>query len=239
MSRRAGHEALRLAGAGPVGSEFQVNHYTTSYPLAPSVAVDADRDFVVVWSSYGSAGSDSSFASFQGQRYAGCSASDLDADGVGDLCDPCPSDPTDSCDPDRSGCGILGAAGGTLVTPDGSVTVEVPVGALGTDTNLCITDSGNGTGFELTTDLGTGRAFFAVTLAPEGQTFSSPITITFSWPDAPPPGDGTIDGTTIRKGGQTQSPKCCRSVPYRTFRRYFGMKITWYLHSHSLCCSFL
>ena len=33
----------------PVGSEFQVNTFTTNYQLRPSVSVDADGDFVVVW----------------------------------------------------------------------------------------------------------------------------------------------------------------------------------------------
>jgi hypothetical protein len=54
----------------PVGSEFQVNTYTTSFQRYPSVAADADGDFVVVWQSYGSSGGDTSQSSIQGQRYA-------------------------------------------------------------------------------------------------------------------------------------------------------------------------
>ena len=76
------------ASGNVVGTEFQVNSYTTSYQLRPSVAVDADGDFVVVWHSLRSADTDTDGYSIQGQRYDGCSASDLDADGVGDLCDP-------------------------------------------------------------------------------------------------------------------------------------------------------
>ncbi len=53
----------------PVGGEFQVNTYTTNSQSLPAVAVDADGDFVVVWSSYGSGGSDASSSSVQGQRY--------------------------------------------------------------------------------------------------------------------------------------------------------------------------
>ncbi len=34
---------------GPLGSEFRVNTYTTSHQLYPSVAADADGNFVVVW----------------------------------------------------------------------------------------------------------------------------------------------------------------------------------------------
>jgi len=56
-------------GATPLGSQFQVNTYTTSQQRYPSVAVDADGDFVVVWESEGSAGTDTDQLSIQGQRY--------------------------------------------------------------------------------------------------------------------------------------------------------------------------
>ncbi len=55
--------------ATPAGSEFQVNSYTTRGQRFPSVAMDADGDFVVVWQSDGSGGTDTSFYSIQGQRY--------------------------------------------------------------------------------------------------------------------------------------------------------------------------
>jgi hypothetical protein len=57
------------SAGGAVGSEFQVNTYTTGDQQLPSVAVDADGDFVVVWSSFGSSGSDTSMDGVQGQRY--------------------------------------------------------------------------------------------------------------------------------------------------------------------------
>ena len=52
------------------GAEFQVNSYTTGRQIYPSVAADADGDFVVAWFSYGSSGTDTSASSIQGQRYA-------------------------------------------------------------------------------------------------------------------------------------------------------------------------
>jgi hypothetical protein len=52
-----------------VGGEFQVNTYTTGSQWASSVAVDADGDFVVVWDSDGSSGSDSSGYGILGQRF--------------------------------------------------------------------------------------------------------------------------------------------------------------------------
>ena len=50
-------------------AEFQVNTYTTSYQYDPAVAMDADGDFVVVWESVGSSGTDSDSYSIQAQRY--------------------------------------------------------------------------------------------------------------------------------------------------------------------------
>ncbi len=63
-------QGRRYASDGTaVGDDFQVNTYTTDRQLSPSVALDADGDFVVVWYSSGSSGSDS-YISIQGQRYA-------------------------------------------------------------------------------------------------------------------------------------------------------------------------
>jgi hypothetical protein len=52
------------------GGEFQVNSHTTGFQLSASAAAHADGDFVVVWQSYGSHGTDSSGFSVHGQRYA-------------------------------------------------------------------------------------------------------------------------------------------------------------------------
>jgi hypothetical protein len=61
--------ALAIAQPVPVGPEFQVNSYTTSVQTEPAVAVDNAGNFVAVWRSFGSAGSDASGSSIQGQRY--------------------------------------------------------------------------------------------------------------------------------------------------------------------------
>ena len=58
------------SGGSATGSQFQVNTYTTSVQTSPSVGVDSDGDFVVVWQSSGSGGTDSDAYSIQGQRYA-------------------------------------------------------------------------------------------------------------------------------------------------------------------------
>ncbi len=51
------------------GGEFQVNSYTTSWQLWPAVALNTINDFVIVWSSIGSYGTDTDWFSIQGQRF--------------------------------------------------------------------------------------------------------------------------------------------------------------------------
>ena len=68
---------LHAADGTPVGSQFQVNSYTTSYQRTPSVAADALGNFVVAWVSDGSAGTDTSYTSIQAQLY------DLDGAPIG------------------------------------------------------------------------------------------------------------------------------------------------------------
>jgi hypothetical protein len=57
----------RYASSGaPLGSEFRVNSYTTSYQTTPSVAADPSGNFVIVWTSIGQ---DGSSAGVFGQRF--------------------------------------------------------------------------------------------------------------------------------------------------------------------------
>ena len=69
-SYRSIHGQRYDSSGSPQGDEFQVNTWTTNYQIRASVAADADGDFVVVWQSYGSSGTDESGYSVQGQRYA-------------------------------------------------------------------------------------------------------------------------------------------------------------------------
>ena len=63
------HGQLFASDGSLVGGEFQVNTYTTDHQYFPSVAMDADGDFVVVWDSRGSYGPDTN-TSVQAQRYS-------------------------------------------------------------------------------------------------------------------------------------------------------------------------
>ena len=61
----------RFSSAGvAIGSEFQVNSYVLGTQALPAVGMDADGDFVVVWQSAGSTGTDTSGYSIQGQRFS-------------------------------------------------------------------------------------------------------------------------------------------------------------------------
>jgi uncharacterized repeat protein (TIGR01451 family) len=122
--------------------------------------------------------------------------SDLDGDGVGDVADLCPSDPTDSCNQQNSAAISIGSEGGTLSTSSNETSVNIPSGALTDETSISITDTGSG--YMLETDLGEATVVFGVEIGPPGTTFSSPITITMRWNDAN--NDGIVDGTTQNEG---------------------------------------
>jgi len=63
-------QARRYAAAGlPLGDQFQVNDFTTSDQASPSVATLDGGGFVVVWSSRGSAGTDTAGTSVQARRF--------------------------------------------------------------------------------------------------------------------------------------------------------------------------
>ena len=58
------------SGGASVGAYFLVSNSSSNHPQKPAVAVGPNGDFVVVWEADGSAGSDTSDHSIQGQRYA-------------------------------------------------------------------------------------------------------------------------------------------------------------------------
>ena len=63
-------QAQRYDATGnPLGSQFQVNSYTTNHQVSPAVASDPAGGFVVAWRSSGSSGTDTDSASVQAQRF--------------------------------------------------------------------------------------------------------------------------------------------------------------------------
>jgi hypothetical protein len=100
-----------------------------------------------------------------------------DTDGVppGDLCDPCPADALDECDPAASAAATIGDAGGLLETPDGTLALQVPPGAVPAPTSFSATSLGQG--FALTADIGSGTAVTGFALGPAGVPFEPPLTL--------------------------------------------------------------
>ncbi len=63
-------QAQRYDSSGnTLNAQFRVNSYTTGNQDKPTIAMDSDGDFVIVWGSYGSFGGDNWDGSIQGQRY--------------------------------------------------------------------------------------------------------------------------------------------------------------------------
>jgi hypothetical protein len=72
-SSRSVHGQRYASDGSTQGAQFQVNGYTTNAQSYPAVASAANGDFVVVWTSYGSDGTDTGYlgnSSVQGRRYA-------------------------------------------------------------------------------------------------------------------------------------------------------------------------
>ena len=64
-------QGQRYASDGSAsGNEFRVNTYSSNNQVHPAVAMDAEGDFIVVWASQGSFGTDTVSFSIQGQRFA-------------------------------------------------------------------------------------------------------------------------------------------------------------------------
>jgi hypothetical protein len=145
---------------------------------------------------------------------------DSDGQGGGDACDPCPNDPLDLCKPTQSAGQTIDSSGGTVTTPDGSITVTIPPGALDAPTTIGVTGGVPGSEFGVRTG---GKTVFRAQFTPDGQTFNVPVTITFKWPDAndngkvdkvPPPGDTNILERRLKiwRNGVAITPRCMDQV---------------------------
>jgi CSLREA domain-containing protein len=132
---------------------------------------------------------------------------DADGDKVGELCDNCPAAPnpaqnTGVCIVASSKSATIDSTGGTLTA--GGVTITVPPGALGgqpgcvsTTCPTSVSITGLSTSEYQLGSAATGAGLFlSAKLNPEGTVFNSPVTITFSWPDADA-SPGVVDGTSI------------------------------------------
>jgi len=108
---------------------------------------------------------------------------DGDSDGAGSVCDVCPGDATDSCDVSGSGgAEITVGSGGTLQTPSGVLTIDVPPGSVGQDVTITATQLEKPAGdvdLILSGGKGKGKVRVYVDFEPDGQTFDPSATLTF------------------------------------------------------------
>jgi hypothetical protein len=198
------------------GGEFRVNSYTTGDQISPAVTADGAADFVVVWQSGNvydvvgrrlqEDGDGIPVGTDDCPEEANPDLLDSDGDGTGDVCDPCPLLNPNSCNPNRSGGTSLGSTGGTFTTPDGSITVAVPAGALSSGTSISVTENANG--FVVDPE-GSFLALYKVGLGPVGQHFTPPVTVTFRWNDRD--SDGVVDRGTCQ-GGSAVGLSCDANV---------------------------
>jgi hypothetical protein len=123
----------------------------------------------------------------------------------------------------------IGAAGGTLATPNNSLELSVPPGALSQTTTTTATET-TSSGFEVTTPQGEMTGVSSVLMEPAGLTFATPATLTLAWRDAND--DGVIDGTSlleenlvISKDGTAISALCSADPGCDTVSNRFAVLI--------------
>ena len=62
------------AQLSPLDGQFQVNSYTTNNQYQPAVTADGEGNFLIVWTSFGSGGTDTSNMSIQARRWTASGA---------------------------------------------------------------------------------------------------------------------------------------------------------------------
>jgi hypothetical protein len=106
---------------------------------------------------------------------------DADADGAGDLCDPCPADAADGCLWGAgAGIEVAAAVGGTLITPDAALRLEIEAGDLTADATISATGDVPDTQVDLVFGSlpGLGGPVATYEFEPDGTSFASPVTLT-------------------------------------------------------------
>lgn len=113
---------------------------------------------------------------------------DTDGDGVADVVDAYPKDPTrsqpDPLNPPTDGSTNVGINGDAFVSADGVMEVQIPAGALTTDTTITVAkDPLNQGGVVVQTTNGQGAMVAAYELLPNGTIFNQPVTLVFHYND--------------------------------------------------------
>jgi len=104
---------------------------------------------------------------------------DTDSDLKGDVCDPCPGDPTDTCDPSATEAAVIGSSGGNVTTENGAMTAVIPEGAVTSDTTITLIAGASN--FGVGSNMGIGNMLLHYDILPLGATFSQPVTLVFHY----------------------------------------------------------
>lgn len=103
---------------------------------------------------------------------------DGDGDGRGDACDLCPVDPADAC---AGGEAVIGPAGGTVSNGVGTVSVDIPAGALTQDETISITGHTDISNYAIGRNPDMLELGYIYTLQPAGLNLDVPATVTLAY----------------------------------------------------------
>ncbi|MHC4482421.1 MAG: choice-of-anchor Q domain-containing protein, partial [Planctomycetota bacterium] len=110
--------------------------------------------------------------------------SDIDEDGAGDLCDICPADASDECDPNGSTAEEIDPnEGGTIETPDGDLVIEIDPNDLDESVTISVTQilpEDPNADLIIGPNPGWGQAVAVYDLQPDGMVFNEPVTLTIT-----------------------------------------------------------
>ncbi|MHC4658551.1 MAG: right-handed parallel beta-helix repeat-containing protein, partial [Planctomycetota bacterium] len=102
--------------------------------------------------------------------------SDIDEDGAGDLCDICPADASDECDPNGSTAEEIDPnEGGTIETPDGDLVIEIDPNDLDESVTISVTQilpEDPNADLIIGPNPGWGQAVAVYDLQPDGMVFN-------------------------------------------------------------------
>jgi PKD repeat protein len=104
---------------------------------------------------------------------------DSDSDAIPDVNDLCPDEAANTCDQTASIAKSITYYGDTLETPDRSIKLEIPAGALLAATSLGITTLDSADTLQIGPDLIGVVSSFSIT--PHGTTFAVPVTLSLKW----------------------------------------------------------
>jgi len=107
--------------------------------------------------------------------------SNIDGDSFGDVCDVCPGNATDTCNPLADESAIINNSGGTVQTADGKAEVIIPSGVFNQDTTVTLVNNQSQSNFAVILPEGAGIILSNYAIYPSDYAFNKVVTIIFSY----------------------------------------------------------